>query len=74
MTSILIQMVQPILAQIRQFYFGNKTINASTIAEYVRMLTYSNYIYPIQKDIEIRAKTTRCPQRLQMWVVFYRKV
>ncbi|XP_055305807.1 carboxylic ester hydrolase-like [Sitodiplosis mosellana] len=57
---------KPILAQMRQFYFGNNTINASTIMQYVRMLSYYTYIYPIQRDVNIRAKRAKCPQRLQI--------
>lgn len=60
------QETQPLLDQIRAFYFADAVINGSTIAQYIRMLTYMNFIYFIQKDITIRAAIARSPQRLQM--------
>jgi len=57
---------QEMLNKIRQFYFGSAKIGASTMAQYIRMLSYMNFIHPIQKEVEIRGQKSQCPQRVQI--------
>lgn len=61
-----LQEAQPMLDQIRQYYFGEATISETTMPEYMRMLSYMNFIYGVQKQVVIRAQKSECPQRLQM--------
>lgn len=43
---------------IRQFYFGNKSIDGGTLREYVQLLSDSFFIYGIHRAVEAQAKVS----------------
>ena len=45
----------PIFTEIRRFYFGNATINASQILPLIQLLSFNNVAYAIQKEVVIQA-------------------
>lgn len=45
--------IDPIFKDIRQFYFGDA--NDSDVDPYIRLTSYVNLVYPIQKEMIIQA-------------------
>lgn len=58
--------MQPLLAELREFYHGDDPINASSIRQFTRMMSDMNFVYYIEKTIALLAKSSTAPIRYQM--------
>lgn len=59
--------------EIRNFYFGNKSVNGNSVPEFLKLLDDTFFIYGIDKSVKAQAKRSSGKTYYFQWVSFVKK-